>query len=91
METIACWGNNIDGVRDTPAGTFTAVAIESYTACGIRADGAVTCWRHDDAPAGAFTAIAAGSSHLCGLRTDGTIACWGSNDFRATQLSHSHR
>ncbi len=68
----------------------TPTVIESISAggehtCGLRTDGAVTCWGADyygqaTPPSGGFAQVAAGGFHTCGLRTDGTVTCWGTND-----------
>lgn len=34
-----------EGVKHPPSGTFTAVATGNEHACGLRANGTVTCWR----------------------------------------------
>ncbi|MCY3663222.1 MAG: hypothetical protein OXH28_10455 [bacterium] len=64
---------------------FSAVDSGGTHACGLRADGTVSCWGGDshgqtDAPNGRFSAVSAGLTHSCGLRTDGTITCWGGNE-----------
>jgi len=65
--------------------TFDAVSVGDSHACGLRTDGAITCWGwvglgslgQTNAPSGTFTAIDVGDSRSCGLRNDGTVACWG--------------
>ena len=80
--TIACWGDNIFGQADAPAGQFTAISTGDEHSCGIRADNTAECWGNNsifgqtNAPAGQFTAISAGWEHSCGIRADNTIACW---------------
>ena len=80
--TIACWGDNIFGQADAPAGQFTAISTGRWHSCGIRADNTAECWGNNsifgqtNAPAGQFTAISAGWEHSCGIRADNTIACW---------------
>ena len=68
----------------TGTSVFTQISAGGISTCGLRADGAVTCWGDnsygESAPApGAFTQISAGGIHACGLRADGTAACWGDN------------
>ena len=58
------------------------VSAGSWHSCGIRADGTVECWGHNDygkadAPDGAFVAVAAGGDHSCGIRVDLSLECWG--------------
>ena len=64
---------------------FSAVDSGGAHSCGLRADGAVTCWGGNEngqaqAPAGQFSAVSAGRTHSCGLRSDGTVTCWGGNE-----------
>ncbi|WP_310962631.1 putative Ig domain-containing protein [Nocardioides terrisoli] len=80
--TARCWGDNIDGQTDVPAGTFTALTAGGYHTCGLHPDGTAQCWgynyyRQATAPGGTFTALTAGRSHTCGLHPDGTAQCWG--------------
>ena len=72
---------------------FTAVSVGGPRACGLQADGTITCWGGNnpygryDPPQGSFSAVSAGgytSYHSCGLRTDGTITCWGDNSYEQT-------
>ena len=79
---VVCWGDNIDGGADAPAGSFSAVSAGSDYTCGLRPSGAVECWggNHQgqtDAPAGSFSAVSAGHWHTCGLRLSGVVVCWG--------------
>ena len=67
---------------------FSAVSVGSSHACGLRANGQITCWGSNrfgaaDAPAGSFSAVSVGGLHSCGLRANGQITCWGSNRFGA--------
>ena len=82
--TIACWGNNLHGKSDVPAGTFAAVSAGERHSCAIRTDQTIVCWGERFAagpavPLGTFTAVSAGGSHSCAIRPDKTIACWGNN------------
>lgn len=69
-----------------PAATrLSAVDSGAAHACGVSADGTITCWGDNsdgqlDAPDGQFSAVSAGRTHSCGLRSDGTITCWGGNE-----------
>ena len=81
---IECWGSNLQGQSDAPAGSFSAVAAGAAHTCAIRERGAIACWGRDDegqtdAPTGSFTAVSAGGWHSCGLRESGAIQCWGRN------------
>ena len=71
----------------TDGDTFTSVSVgQTYFACGLKTDGAITCWCDDVdyypyspiPPAGSFVSVSAGAGFACGLKTDNTIACWGS-------------
>ena len=81
-----------DGQSSRPT-AFTAVSVGVSRACGLQADGTITCWGgnnpygHYDPPRGSFSAVTVGgykSYHSCGLRTDGTITCWGGNSYGQT-------
>ena len=66
--------------------TFAAISTGGGHSCGIRTNGTVTCWGHNDqgeadAPDGYFSAISAGSIHSCGIQTSGTLSCWGNASF----------
>ena len=93
-DTVTCWGWNVYGQTDAPAGTFKSVTAGGLHICGLRSDDSVTCWGANeykggyggytgqaDAPAGSFKAVDAGDRHTCGVRDDNTITCWGNNDF----------
>ena len=81
---IECWGDNLYGQADAPAGHFSAVSAGGGYSCGLRETGTVECWGlnyagQTDAPAGRFSAVSAGSAHACGLRETGAVECWGFN------------
>ena len=85
--SIACWGENLDGRADPPRRSFTAVVAGDRHSCGVRADRSATCWGDNSdgqsaAPAGQYSEVAAGRRHSCGLLTDGTITCWGNYSYR---------
>lgn len=91
--TIACWGENITGRTDAPAGSYIVVALGNFHSCAIRMNHTVKCWGANDASdrshgsrlgygqasprSGTYTAIAAGFLHTCAIRTGGAITCWG--------------
>ena len=82
---VECWGNNLFGAAEAPAGAFSSVAAGVVHTCGLRTDAMIVCWGNDyegqaSPPAGTFTAVAAGEAHSCGLRSDGAVECWGNND-----------
>ena len=64
-----------------------------FHSCGVRGEGAVSCWGtyfdpsgglyigQATAPSGTFLSATAGNFHSCGRRADWSVACWGSNDF----------
>ena len=82
---IECWGWNVYGQTDAPAGRFSTVSDGETRACAIRAgSGAIVCWGWNNAgqpanPTGSFSAVSAGSGHTCAIRDDGAIECWGNN------------
>ena len=54
--------------------------------CGLKDDGTLACWGHNDygqatvpAPNTNWVQVSAYASHTCGLKADGTLACWGDN------------
>lgn len=80
--TVACWGENTNGLTNPPAGTFTNVSAGSHHACAVGTNEKLSCWGantegQSNAPGGNFTQVSAGYDHTCGLRTDGVIVCWG--------------
>ncbi len=65
---------------------FSAIGVGRSGVCGIREEGAVSCWdwRGGDAPPqGAFTSISVGNQ-ACGLRSHGAITCWGRDNDGST-------
>ncbi|MYD82592.1 MAG: hypothetical protein F4242_04360, partial [Acidimicrobiales bacterium] len=78
-------GEPIDNAETSASDNYTAVSVGTSHSCGLRTDGAVECWGHNEhgeavAPSGKFTSISAGRRHSCGLRTDGAVECWGHNN-----------
>ena len=91
--------------QQDPTVRFEAVSAGGLYSCGLRTDGTITCWGHNqwgqtDAPSGTFSAVSASRRYSCGLRTDGTITCWGDNSegqtdapsgtFSAVSAGHGH-
>ena len=67
-----------------PGGEFASVSAGNNHTCGLRVDGSVACWGHDEygqstPPSGEFASVISGVDYTCGLRVDGTVTCWGSN------------
>jgi Regulator of Chromosome Condensation (RCC1) repeat protein len=61
---------------------FTDVSAGGRTGCGVRPDGAITCWGESSGgqttPApGTYMQVSAGETYNCGLRSDGSVGCWG--------------
>ena len=85
-QTITCWGGNLVGESEAPAGKFTAVSAGAGYSCGIRTDQTITCWGSNwngesEAPTGKFAAVSAGNNGSCGIRVDQTMACWGTDRY----------
>ncbi|MYI26744.1 MAG: hypothetical protein F4064_01495 [Acidimicrobiales bacterium] len=73
-----------DNAETSASDNYTAVSVGWSHSCGLRTDGTVECWGHNeygeaDAPPGKFTSISAGRYHSCGVRTSGAVECWGWN------------
>ena len=84
--TIKCWGANLTGELNAPAGQYTAITGAMGLRCGLRSDGTIKCWGVNWwekssilALTEEVTTITAGNTHVCGIRIDGTIKCWGHN------------
>ena len=45
--TVACWGHNVYGQSNAPAGTFKSVTAGNAHTCGLQSDDTVTCWGDD--------------------------------------------
>jgi alpha-tubulin suppressor-like RCC1 family protein len=81
---VACWptiGTSSPAVLTPPSGAFDLVACGDYDACGLRADGTVSCWGSDSAgalgaPTGAFDAIGSGKYYSCAIGAANN-SCWG--------------
>lgn len=74
-------------LRPTRGGnTLATISAGYYHSCGIRSDGAATCWAgngdgQSDVPSVAVTAISAGFDYSCGVGSDGALTCWGNNRY----------
>ena len=69
---------------ESPEGDFEQIAVGPSHACGIKADGVVTCWgegtRGRSPPADeeiALLQVSVGSFHTCGTKPDKSVVCWG--------------
>jgi len=83
-KTIACWGINLMGQTDAPAGQFTSVSSGFDHSCGILFDHTIECWGDNqfgqlEAPIGHFESISAGNRFSCGVRVNQEITCWGTD------------
>ena len=72
-------GEELDQV---PEGQFLAIDVSKWSACGVLADGSLTCWGDGtlpevEVPAGVYTDVAVGYAHACALNEAGGIECWG--------------
>jgi Regulator of chromosome condensation (RCC1) repeat len=61
---------------------WVAVSAGDEFACGLHADGTISCWGGDlhgetSPPSGSFTAVAAMAYTACAVQADGEIVCWG--------------
>ena len=86
---IKCWGSDEGSKSSPPDGTYIAVSVGEWYACGIRTDAthqqrsssAIECWGNSPDPSyipvGSFTAVSVGIDNSCGVRSNGDIACWG--------------
>ncbi len=80
-----------------PEDLFVSVSVEqrSSAACGVRVDGAISCWSVDNpffrslprefrsTREGRFRSVSVGWWYVCGIRVDATLECWGSHEFGA--------
>lgn len=66
-----------------PDGTgFRRVALGTFHACALRANGTIACWGEDDlggtaVPAGSFIDVGVGYGFTCAVQGDGKVSCWG--------------
>jgi hypothetical protein len=97
---VVCWAPGVGAESvQVMSGPFTVVGTGRFYACGLRADGEVSCWPTawppglDDsskygqleAKSGPFVALAVGEMHACALRPDGKAACWGLDIYGQSQ------
>jgi hypothetical protein len=78
-----CWGVALlaELYRNTPStGTFTAVSSGAWHACGLMANGSITCWSAlpgmGPVPPGTYKSVSAGYRATCAVTTDGRAVCW---------------
>ena len=74
-------------IATPPGGTFQQVSAGWSHTCGVKTDGEVACWGHDEygqatPPGGTFRQVSAGGNYTCGLRTDSEVLCWGNDDYQ---------
>jgi alpha-tubulin suppressor-like RCC1 family protein len=91
--TIAAWGQNVNGQRNVPTGTYRYVACGSDFSLAIRSDGSLAAWGKNtdgqvsNVPAGNnYVAVDGGLAFAVALKSDGSLVAWG-ND-RWSQVSH---
>ena len=74
------------GIQEVSLGStceYHSLHAGDFHTCGVRIDGAVSCWGYDGdqatvSPSGAFASVSAGSSHTCGVQADdGAVIGWG--------------
>ncbi|MEE2786438.1 MAG: MopE-related protein [Myxococcota bacterium] len=86
---IDCWGLNLAGMLNVPAGEYAQVSVGDSTACAVKTDGTMSCWgrgRENErnqfgqaiAPDGIYSGVSVGGYHACAVRSDtSVIECWG--------------
>ena len=88
--TIVCWGWNVYGQCDTPAGLGDVVQVTAtaYASFALKSDGTIVSWGGNNfgernIPGGLSNVIkiSGGWYHMMALKSDGTVVCWGNNDF----------
>ncbi|MXX18031.1 MAG: hypothetical protein F4X03_13060 [Dehalococcoidia bacterium] len=76
---VACWGgDNSDGQRSVPAGSYRSISAIVLQTCAVRESGEIVCWGENragstDAPLGRYQSV----SGTCALRQEGGVVCWG--------------
>lgn len=93
-QSIVCWEPRIGAETVlVDLGPFATVDTGRFYACGLRADGSITCWQTDKTaptapilgsppPQGPFRELSTGEFHACALRSDNdTVECWGENRY----------
>ena len=96
---IYCWGTNYSqnsgytGQATAPDDDdFVSVSAGYYHACGLHADGRISCWGKNSSgqanpPQTAdFAAVTAGDDFTCGLHQSGQVSCWGQNRYGRTDV-----
>lgn len=74
---LECWGNDLAGVLDPPAGRFVDVAVGGDFACALSPSGTMRCWGDaaPSPPSGVFESIHRSWATVCGQRVDGRLTC----------------
>ncbi len=76
---VSCSDSN-----DQPEGFFQYLAMEGFSACGIRLDGSLACWNafgpvtSDLPPDGSFKAMSMNDTYACAIDSEDELQCWGS-------------
>ena len=79
-----------DDPSPVPKSQFSAVAAGIVHTCGLRTDGAVSCWEVGGLgiriglegwlpSEGGYVALAVNHTQTCGIGADGVVVCWGDN------------
>ena len=80
--SVSCWGDNLYGQAEAPAGQFVQVSAGAFHACGILPSRRVVCWgfygtKTVDAASSGFSAVSAGYEVDCGVVSSAAhLMCW---------------
>jgi hypothetical protein len=98
QHAAVCWEPRV-GMESqfVQQGPFAAVDTGRFFACGLRADGSVSCWASQwppgpgaaspsqTPPPGPFRELSVGEFHACALDAAGAVTCWGDDRYGDTR------
>ena len=86
--SIVCWGRDLGGCCQVPAGLTGAVKVAAGTGTtlALKADGGLVFWGDNDLGQGAIPTgltgvvqVSSRDAHTIALKSNGRVVCWGSN------------
>lgn len=79
---LRCFDPGDNCIAEPPKGTFASISGTEAYACGLTADGTLSCWgrgQEKEPTLSRAQQVSVAKPHSCALAADGAIRCWGSD------------